>query len=296
LLSPALSPDPLTDALARKERDGARGGNFGRVLAEGDGWRALEVICTAGPHDRPFEERHAWTSISLVLAGTFAYRGNRGPALMSSGALMLGRSGQSFECSHPHGAGDRCVSFQFSRELFEDVPRDAGAHVAFDQDRIPPLRQLAPITARAANAIDNASALEEVGLDLAGAIIRLDAGTPVATNSRDRRRIADVLRYLETHRDRRHTLADLASLARLSRYHFLRTFSNVTGVTPHQWVLRARLRDAARRLAMTHQPITEIALDVGFADLSNFIRSFCAEFGVSPRRYRATNSSGGRPS
>jgi AraC family transcriptional regulator len=72
----------------------------------------------------------------------------------------------------------------------------------------------------------------------------------------------------------------------LSRYHFLRAFKSVTGVTPHQWVLRARLRDAAQRLATSRSPVTEIALDAGFADLANFIRSFHAEYGVSPRRYR----------
>ena len=72
----------------------------------------------------------------------------------------------------------------------------------------------------------------------------------------------------------------------MSPYHFLRTFKRVTGVTPHQWLLRARLREAARRLAASRAPVTDIALDVGFEDLSNFMRSFRAEFGVSPRRYR----------
>jgi AraC-like DNA-binding protein len=80
----------------------------------------------------------------------------------------------------------------------------------------------------------------------------------------------------------------MARIAGLSRYHFLRTFKAVTGITPHQWLLRARLRDAARRLATSRDPVTEIALDVGFEDLSNFIRSFRSEFGVSPSRYRAT--------
>jgi AraC-like DNA-binding protein len=60
----------------------------------------------------------------------------------------------------------------------------------------------------------------------------------------------------------------------------------VTGVTPHQWLLRARLRDAAQRLASTRTPVTNVALDVGFDDLSNFTRSFRTEFGASPREYR----------
>ena len=72
----------------------------------------------------------------------------------------------------------------------------------------------------------------------------------------------------------------------MSPYHFLRTFKAVTGITPHQWLLRARLREAAQRLAMSRAGVTAIALDVGFDDLSNFIRSFRAEFGFSPRQYR----------
>jgi AraC-like DNA-binding protein len=291
LLSPNLKYDPLATALIRREREGARGGNFGRVLAEGEGWRALDVVCSAGPHDRPFEERHAWSSISLVLAGTFTYQGDRGPSLMSSGAIMLGSFGHSFECSHQHGEGDRCLSFQFTRELFDTVARDAGATRAdFDHDRMPPLRALAPVAVRAANAIGKPAALAEIALELAGAVIQMNGHQPIATTTRDRMRIAEVLHHLETHREESHTLAELASLARLSRYHFLRTFRSVTDITPHQWILRARLREAAQRLAASHQSITEIALDVGFEDLSNFIRSFRAEFGVSPRRYRAVMS------
>jgi AraC-like DNA-binding protein len=97
-----------------------------------------------------------------------------------------------------------------------------------------------------------------------------------------------VLRRLEAASREPQPLADLAREAGLSRFHFLRAFRDATGVTPHQWLLRARLRDAARRLASTRAPVTQVALDSGFDDLSNFIRSFRVEFGVSPGRYRAT--------
>jgi len=79
----------------------------------------------------------------------------------------------------------------------------------------------------------------------------------------------------------------LAHSAGLSPYHFLRIFKGVTGITPHQWLLRARLRKAAHVLVTAAEAVTNIALDVGFEDLSNFIHSFRAEFGVSPRQYRA---------
>jgi AraC-like DNA-binding protein len=98
-----------------------------------------------------------------------------------------------------------------------------------------------------------------------------------------------VLHYLQSNAVQSLRLEDLARMAGLSRYHFLRAFKSVTGVTPHQWILRARLRDAAQRMVTSRASVTEVALEAGFADLSNFIRSFHAEYGVSPLRYRGAH-------
>jgi AraC-like DNA-binding protein len=82
-------------------------------------------------------------------------------------------------------------------------------------------------------------------------------------------------------------LRDLASEAGLSQFHFLRTFELVTGLTPHQYLRRARLRRAASQLVAGREKITGIALDSGFCDVANFNHAFRAEFGLSPRAYRA---------
>ena len=74
--------------------------------------------------------------------------------------------------------------------------------------------------------------------------------------------------------------------AGLSPFHFLRVFSKVVGVTPHQYLVRSRLKRAAKLLAREEIPVTEVALDVGFADLSNFVRTFGRAAGVSPRGFR----------
>src|SRR5262249_15360406 len=128
---------------------------------------------------------------------------------------------------------------------------------------------------------------EEIAYDFAGAVVRatLDTRREPATIG-DQARVARVLRDVAPRTAARHTLAGLARGAGRSPSHFLRSLQAATGVTPHQWLLRARLRDAARRLAASRTPVTDIALDVGFEDLSNFIRSFHAEFGMSPRRWR----------
>jgi AraC-like DNA-binding protein/ketosteroid isomerase-like protein len=77
-----------------------------------------------------------------------------------------------------------------------------------------------------------------------------------------------------------------SSGARLGSYHFLRVFAGVLGVTPHQYLVGSRLRHAARLLAADTRPITDVALDVGFADLTNFVRTFHRVAGVSPLRFR----------
>jgi AraC family transcriptional regulator len=99
-------------------------------------------------------------------------------------------------------------------------------------------------------------------------------------------RVTRVVRMIERHPDGERGLGGMAREAGLSPYHFLRTFELLTGVTPHQYVRRMRLREAAIRLATERGKVLDIALDCGFGDLSNFNRAFGGEFGVSPLRFR----------
>ena len=93
----------LEHAVTRRHVDGTTAGLGWRELAGGDGWSVSDVICTAGPRERAFEEQHAATSIAVVLAGTFQYRSTPGRELLSPGSLMLGNEGQRYECAHDHG-------------------------------------------------------------------------------------------------------------------------------------------------------------------------------------------------
>src|SRR5262249_32363781 len=104
--------------------------------------------------------------------------------------------------------------------------------------------------------------------------------------ARDRRRAVEAALWLEANAHRDIELEDAARQAGVSPFHFLRLFSGVLGVTPHQYLLRSRLRRAARPLAADDKPVTEIAYDVGFNDLSNFVRTFHRAAGVSPLKFR----------
>ena len=211
---------------------------------------------------------------------------------MTPGSLLLGNAGQCFECGHEHGLGDRCISFYYAPEYFERLAADAGARkLNFCTLRLPPLRVLSPLIARACAGLSSDVPWEELSIQLAAQTVRLVSGLSPDPNGAPPSAVARVtraVRAIEHHPDAMLTLGRLAREAGLSPYHFLRTFEHLTGLTPHQYVLRARLREAAIRLADTERraKILDIALDSGFGDVSNFNRAFRVEFGVTPRVYR----------
>jgi AraC-like DNA-binding protein len=109
---------------------------------------------------------------------------------------------------------------------------------------------------------------------------------PVKATAQDRRRAVEAALWIDAHSHRAIDLEAAADQAGVSPFHFLRLFSAVLGVTPHQYLVRSRLRHAARLLADEDRPITDIAYDIGFNDLSNFVRTFHRAAGVSPLRFR----------
>lgn len=264
------------------------------LLASGPGWRVSDIACTAGPHDRPFEERHEAVCIAAVMQGTFQYRSTQGAAVLGPGSVLLGNEGHCFECGHEHGVGDRCLAFHFAPDHLETtIAAVPGAHWAnFGVPCLPPLPPLVPLLAATEAARDDrdGAALEELALRLAGAVAAALSGADQATRPpslRDERRVTAALRRIEAEADEPLSLADLARGVAMSPYHFLRTFRHVVGVTPHQFVLRTRLHRAAVRLRRSDDAISAIAFDAGFGDLATFNRRFRRVMGATPSAYRA---------
>ena len=300
----------LERAVSLRKATGGLGEARPSVIAQGDGWTVADVLCTSGPCDRPFEEQHSSYTIAIVAAGTFQYRGDAGCELMSPGSLVLGNAGERFECGHEHAHGDRCLAFWYAPEYFERLAAGAGARkLNFPALRIPPLREMSSVIARAValfsangyghreagTTADTDSAWEEIGVEIAARAVRLAAGLPHREGDfapSATARVTRTARMIEREPHRALTLASLAGEAGLSPYHFLRVFEQLTGLTPHQYIVRARLREAAMRLASMPDKVLDIALDCGFGDVSNFNRAFRAEFDVSPRAFRKGRGAG----
>ncbi len=296
-----------------------------RTLACADGWSVSNVICNAGPGDRAFEEKHSKVCIAMVTEGTFQYRSNLGRVMMTPGSLLLGSAGQHFECGHEHGVGDRCLSFAFDPGYFDDLVAETGVkclNTRFPVLRIPPIREMSLLIARAyihwaktggkvlasaqgksaaegENLASNSSKLdrvfptgiavwEEIGLELAMRALELaddcvpNQGSPLAAEAR----VTRIVRMIESRPGQDYRLCMLAREAKLSRYHFLRVFQQLTGLTPHRYIIRTRLKCAATQLAQEQSSILDLALSCGFGDVSNFNHAFRAEFGMNPRSFQ----------
>ncbi|QXI40687.1 AraC family transcriptional regulator [Pseudomonas xantholysinigenes] len=81
-------------------------------------------------------------------------------------------------------------------------------------------------------------------------------------------------------------LAQLACQAGMGRYQLIRAFSAATGLTPHAYLLNARVNQA-RQLLRQGQALAQVAYRLGFADQAHFQRVFKAHAGVTPGLYRA---------
>ena len=240
-----------------------------------------------GPDERPFVELHSRHSISYVRKGGFGY--HTGPLIRTGGGSILAAIRRRICRTHDHHVcGDECLSFFLTAELVETIGDQAEA---WRSGSVPPLPELMVLGELAQVAATGRSdvGLDEVGCAFAARFVAAVSGRvtkPTRALSRDRRRAVETALWIDAHSHQPINLESAAGEAGLSPFHFLRLFSNVLGVTPHQYLVRSRLRHAARLLADDHRPITDVAYDVGFGDLSNFVRTFHRAAGVSPRGFR----------
>jgi AraC-like DNA-binding protein len=249
----------------------------------------IDYRCTATPSDKPFVEHHSWFSLAYVRKGSFGCRTQGQSFDLVPGSLFVGFPGDEYICSHEHHVcGDECLSFSFAPEIADTIEGDAEA---WQSGVLPPLAELMPLAELAQGAADGGGdvSLEEAGallvsrfLDLVG--VKRRASVPL--QARVRRRIIESAVRIGRQSREKLSLETMASWAGLSPFHFLRSFTRTLGLTPHQYLIRCRLADAARLLGASEQPVTTIAFDIGFDDLSHFIRTFRRATGVAPRRFR----------
>jgi len=102
----------------------------------------------------------------------------------------------------------------------------------------------------------------------------------------DQRRLLRVLHYIEGNLEGDLTIARMASIAYLSRFHFARAFKRAVGQSPHRYVSAKRLERAKSLLVQSDHSLVDIALALRFSCQANFTRAFRQATGQTPAQYR----------
>jgi AraC family transcriptional regulator len=101
-----------------------------------------------------------------------------------------------------------------------------------------------------------------------------------------------VAEFIDAHLEEKISLATLAKIAGLSRYHFARVFKQTFGVPPHRYHMVRRMERATNLLLQSTLLVTQIALRVGFRETSSFTRAYRRYAGVTPSDRRRDPATG----
>jgi AraC family transcriptional regulator len=226
--------------------------------------------------------------VVLGVAGIFeeSYSGRIRPATCTAATVLVRPAGEPHANRFGEG-GAHDVAIEIDEEALGRLhaPRMLQAVGAWHD------RHLAVLTRRTLSELeigDQASplALEALALELFAFICR--SAAPTTTGNTQPAWLRRVREFIcDEWRDRVISLSDLAAIASVHPHHLARVYKKRFGETPAESIRRLRLTWAAEQLVASRQPLSDIALDAGFADQSHFTRTFRAAFGTTPQRWRA---------
>ena len=222
--------------------------------------------CDAGPRSRAFWEHADGWSVSYVQRGSFSCRCRGRLHDLVPGSVLVLKPGDDYQCTHEHReGGDDCLAVFLTPELVHELAPRRGAWAS---GGTPPLAEMMVRGEwmRAAAAGDSDVGLDEAALAFVARFAALtdddaEAREPAAA---DRRRAVESALWIDAHADQALDLQRLAAQCGLSAYHYLRVFAHVLGVTPHQYLVRSRLRHAARQIrhlqshVIEHEPLLSL--------------------------------------
>ncbi|WP_225716601.1 helix-turn-helix domain-containing protein, partial [Bradyrhizobium semiaridum] len=205
-----------------------------------------EFRCTAEPGDKPFAEQFDCHSVSYVRSGSFGCHCRGRFHELVAGSMLIGHPGDEYTCTHDHVVGDVCLSFFLDPELVETIGDRAAV---WQVGSVPPFGRArrAPSVPATAAAGNSDVGLDEIGHLLASRFVEVVSdrkAKPLTAALRDRRCAVETALWIDANSHHAIDLDDAAEQAGLSTFHFLRLFSSVLGVTPHQYLVRSRLRHA----------------------------------------------------
>ena len=232
-----------------------------------------------------------WWQSSCVAFTDFGWwriRSRRGGGAVTPGRVLVGAAEAEHECRHPAGLDDRMLVLDYLGDP------DPGPALLVRQS---------PALRRARRALAAAMRLPDPDRDEIDALclgkleLCRDARGQASRPGPKTRRLVTRLRAeaAAQYTDPEFSLVAEAVALGMSRTRLVHAFQDVTGLTPHRYLRGLRTTHAARLLARTAAPVTEICFASGFGSMTRFHAAFHEAFGTTPTGYRARCAGSGGP-
>jgi len=277
-----------------------------RVLFESLGISVVDFRCRSRVEPEGPEEPNPTHSVVLVRRGAFGRSRQRETILADSNHVLFFNAAEPYRYSHPLPGGDECTILAVETDRALELvgryaPRDA-------EDPKRPFRGGHALSSRAVAGLHYellglirqevpALALEDALSELVDAAVRAaygarteETGHETASDGAARRRhdLVEAVKLVVNRRlEEPPRLGELARSLGCSPFHLSRTFRRTVGVSLRRYTKQLRARAAAHRLAGGATGLTELALDLGYADHSHFTNAFRSEWGIPPSRFHA---------
>jgi AraC-like DNA-binding protein len=237
----------------------------------------------------PADYQYGTAGIGFVMSGWFDYRGHAGAATCVPGTLLFANRDEYFSVNHLDASGTRRLVAWYDNAFLEQIAEAYGLDKAeFQAVALPPGKSASNAFAWMRAMAAGSGDAEDAACSLATAALTANEEHHggQAASPRERQRILSAVRHVGESYCEPCPVDALARISGFSRFRFMRLFKAVTGQSVNQYVINIRLHAAMARLIETKAPIGEIALDVGFNDISYFNNCFRAAFASTPRLLR----------
>lgn len=250
---------------------------------------AREEYFQSSPMHPAWEKQYDSAGIGFVVSGMFHYHGQAGKITAVPGTVLFSNCDECCNIHHLDNLGIRRLAVWYDKEFLEKL---ADAHELserrFRYVALPPGKIATAMFTQLLALVRGWGDVEDIACTLAVAALSAHGvrGSGRGVSARDRARIISAVRHIENAYAEECSVDKLAGICGLSRYHFMRLFKAVTGQSANQYVINTRLRAAVFRIVETDQAFSDIALGVGFNDISHFNSCFRMVFDCAPRQMR----------
>jgi AraC family transcriptional regulator len=284
----------LVDA---REPDVAPDGLPSRLLRSSDalGWRTVRALTYADPAEAdPFVSGSDSLLVVLVAGGRYRIESRHGSSWRAAsyrpGSIGVTAPGNTSVLRWRSTSPEPMTSLHLQLDpaaaggvSFPDALSLDDPYVAVSART---LSQALSADAPALYADSLAQALAARLAHLAGQPVRRSRAPRAAVLPLSDVEVGRVVEYMRAHLGDDLTVDDLAAVARVSKFHFIRAFAMAAGVTPYRYLRRMRLETAAELLRRSPASVARIALECGYRSTGQFARAFRAEYGVPPTLFR----------